>query len=95
MAPHRKLTPELHALKRRVAEALYADDERATMHAVAVDSVNTPGEVSLCQLADALTQVNPPGESGYILFRSALGATGAASKFLALYQILDLLIGGK
>lgn len=35
MAPHRKLTPELHALKRRVAEALYADDERATMHAVA------------------------------------------------------------
>ena len=35
MAAHTKLTTELHALKRRVAEALYADDERATMHAVA------------------------------------------------------------
>ena len=50
------------------------------------------GEASLSELETALSQVNPPGEPNYVLFRSALAATDPASKFLALYQILDLLI---
>jgi hypothetical protein len=54
--------------------------------------VSLLGEAGLGELETALSRVNPPGEPNYVLFRSALGATGPASKFLALYQILDLLI---
>jgi len=51
------------------------------------------GKASLSELEAALSQENPPGEPNYVLFRSALGATDSASKFLALYQILALLNG--
>jgi len=55
--------------------------------------VNVLGGESLRNLADALSQANPPGEFNYVLFRTALNTLDPASKFLALYQILALLIG--
>jgi len=55
--------------------------------------VNKLGETSLSDLKNALSENAPAGESNYPLFRIALTATDPASKFLALYQILALLIG--
>ena len=82
--------PKCHALCDQHTDVHYIEDW--TVFTAQVGSARRLGTESLADLASALNESEPPGEANYRRFRSCLNIKDVASRFLALYRLLGLIV---
>jgi hypothetical protein len=82
--------PTRHALSDQQTDVHYMEDW--TVFTAQVGSAVKLGTESLADLASALNEAEPPGEANYRRYRSCLNITDVASRFLALYRLLGLIV---
>jgi hypothetical protein len=82
--------PKGHALSDRHTDVHYIEDW--AVFTAQVGSARRLGTESLADLASALNEAEPPGEANHRRFRSCLNIKDVASRFLALYRLLGLIV---